>query len=42
MKRVHRDKKASVDTLVSRKEQRALLVPVINRLSTARFVPPTV
>ena len=37
MKRVYRDKKASVDTLDSRQEQRALLVPVINRLSTARF-----
>ena len=30
-----------VGTLVSSQEQRALLIPVINRLSTAGFVPPT-
>ena len=29
-------------TLVSSREQKALLVPVINRLSTAGFVPPSV
>ena len=29
-------------TLVSSKEERALLVPLINRLSTAGFVPPSV
>ena len=31
-----------VGTLVSSQERRALLVPLINRGSTARFVPPSV
>ena len=35
-------RQTGVGTLVSRPEQRALLVPVINRLSTAGFVPRTV
>jgi len=31
-----------VDTVVSSQQRRALAVPVINRLSTVRFVPPPV
>ena len=36
------ERQISVGSLFSSKEQRALLVPVINRSSTARCVPPSV
>ena len=39
MKRVYKDKYVGVGTLVSSQEQRAAVVPQINRLSTAGFVP---
>ena len=41
MKRVYRDK-IGVGTLVTIQERRALFVPLINRLSTARHVPQAV
>ena len=41
MKRVYRDK-IGVGTPVCSQERRALFVPLINRWSTADFVPPSV
>ena len=42
MKRVYRDNYLGVGTVISSLERRALLVPRINRWSTAGFVPPSV